>query len=430
MPAHLERALLLYSQSRHELAETELRQALAIEPQNAYAHSLLALCLAHTEKFQDATSEAQQAIHLQPDLPFAHYAHARVLCDRHRLDEAQAAIQEALRLDSVDADYFALLAGIHAQEHRWQEALKAADEGLQNDPEHVGCTNLRAMALVKLGRKAEAGQSIAAALARNPESSITHANQGWTLLEKGEPKKALEHFREALRLEPENEWAQHGIVEALKARNIIYAVMLKYFLWMSRFSRRAQWAIILGGYFGNRLLGSLATSNPDLAPWVLPLRILYVSFALMTWMAYPFFNLLLRINRFGRLVLSPEQTVASAWFGLCLLCAVLSLAGCIAFGFNSPWLIAAVVFGFLLLPVSAIYRCGPGWPRHSMAGLTIALVLLGAAAIVLFSLAEFEHEEAARQSLTTGTNLFQGFLIGAVGSTWLANLLRSGPAKR
>src|SRR6185436_9021657 len=111
-----------------------------------------------------------------------------------------------------------------------------------------------------------------------PENAFTHANQGWTYLNKGEPKKALEHFRESLRLDPANEWARHGIVEALKARNIIYAVMLKYFLWMARLSRGARWGIILGGYFGIQLLASMARSNPAIAPWILPLRILYITF--------------------------------------------------------------------------------------------------------------------------------------------------------
>src|SRR5438876_7808655 len=127
--------------------------------------------------------------------------------------------------------------------------------------------------MVKLGRKAEAGTTIDAALARNPDSAVTHANQGWTLLEKGEPKKALEHFREALRLDPENEWARHGIVEALKARNVIYGLMLRHFLWMSKLSPAAQWGVILGGYFLNRMLGTAAKTSPDLAPWLLPIRI-------------------------------------------------------------------------------------------------------------------------------------------------------------
>src|ERR1051325_5957971 len=266
MLPQLQRPLLWLQQHRHEQAITELRQSLTADPHEPYAHALLGLCLAKGEKFQEATEEAQQAIHLSPDFSFAHYALASILRERHRNEEALVAINEALRLDSSDADYFAMLSNIHVDEKRWREALEAAERGLKLDSENIACTNLRAIALVKLGRKAEAGATIDAALSKNPDNAITHANQGWTLLERGEPKRALEHFREALRLDPQNEWARHGIVEALKARNIVYAVMLKYFFWMSRLSSRAQWAIILGGYFGNRLLAGIAAANPELAP--------------------------------------------------------------------------------------------------------------------------------------------------------------------
>ena len=40
----VQRGQLLYQQSRFDMAEAELRQALAAEPQDAYAHALLALC--------------------------------------------------------------------------------------------------------------------------------------------------------------------------------------------------------------------------------------------------------------------------------------------------------------------------------------------------------------------------------------------------
>ncbi len=427
MNPNLERALLLYQQSRYELAEEQLRQALAAEPDDSYAHAMLALCLANREQFKDATAEAQQAIHLQPDSDFAHYAHARVLLDRNHLEEAQAAIEEAIRLDPGDADYLSLLSSIHFREARWKEALAAAERGLQSDPEHIGCTNLRAMAMVKLGRRAEAGATIDAALAKNPENSSTHANQGWTLLEKGEPKKALEHFRESLRLDPENEWARQGIVEALKARNVIYACMLKYFLWMSRFSRRGQWAIILGAFFGNRLLGAVAAAQPEFAPWILPVQILYVCFALMTWVAYPFFNLLLRLDPFGRLVLSREQTIASTWLGLCLLVALIALAACILNDFKDPWFAMLMVFGFLLLPVSAVFRCPSGRPRNIMAALTIILVVLGVAAIVLTVPAV---QRSRQRDGNAGSGLFGLVLLGSVASTWVTNIVRTQTRRR
>jgi tetratricopeptide (TPR) repeat protein len=422
MNVNLERARLLLQQSRHDLAETELRQALAFEPHDANAHALLALCLAHRENFQEATDEARQAIHLAPDSPFVHYALARVLYDRNRFPEALDAINEAIRLDPEDADYFALLANIHLQERRWQDALTAAEQGLQFNPEHVGCTNLCAMAMVKLGRKAEAGATIDAALSKNPDNSLTHANRGWALLEQGEPKKAAEHFREALRLNPENEWARRGIIEALKARNIVYGVMLKYFLWMGKFSRRGQWGIVLTGYFGYRILGVVANDNPGLAPWILPLQILYIAFALMTWLAYPFFNLLLRLNKFGRLVLSREQTVATNWFGICLLLALVGLTMCVFKGFVAPWIMIAFVFGLLLLPVSAIFKCPAGSPRYIMAALTVLLALLGVGGII----ARF----ASGGPSDGETSLLGLFVLGTIASTWVANILAMKRPKR
>src|SRR5262249_2143492 len=162
---------------------------------------------------------------------------------RNRPDEAEVAIAEAIRLNPLDADYHQLLAGVRYEQRRWPDALAAAQEGLRLDPEHVGCNNMRALALVKLGRQGEPGRTPEPSLARDPDNAMTHANMGWALLEKAETAKSLDHFREALRLDPELEWARAGIVEALKARYLIYRWILHYFLWMQKLSHKAQWAI-------------------------------------------------------------------------------------------------------------------------------------------------------------------------------------------
>src|SRR5229473_5418054 len=99
MGVHLERALLLYEQSRFDLAEQEVRLDLEAEPENGTAHALLALCQAERGQNREATWSAQEAITREPDLPFAHYALASVMQDRERLDEALQAILEAIRLD-------------------------------------------------------------------------------------------------------------------------------------------------------------------------------------------------------------------------------------------------------------------------------------------------------------------------------------------
>ena len=410
------RGLLLYQQARYEMAETELRQALGAEPGDAYAHALLALCLIERKQLEEATEEARHAIHLAPDMPFAHYALAKVWYARDHYDAARNAIEEAIRLDPEDPDYRFLLGAIHFDEGRFEDALRAADDGLAVDPEHDACTNLRVMALVKRGRTREAVDVTEAALARNPENSATHANRGWTLLEQGNADQALGHFRESLRLDPDNEWARAGIVEALKARNPVYAVMLRYFLWMSRLSPRARWGVILGGYFANRILTGAARADPDLAPWLLPVRVLYVAFVLLTWIADPLFNLMLRLNRFGRLALSREQIVESNWIGSVMLLALLSLAACVLWGFDSPFLFSAMVFGFLVIPLAGTLKTSVGKPRTTMWIYTGVLATLGMASLVTAF-------RAGAEIGASGGAFFGVFLLGVIAAPWVANYM-------
>lgn len=415
MSAHIQRAELLVEQGRHELAEQELRRALQAEPNDAYAHALLAHCLVEREQFEEATAEARQAIHLRPDFAYAHYTHALVLYHRNRFDESLLAIREAERIDPENADFCALEAGILLDTRKWRDALVAADRGLQLDAEHTGCTNLRAMALVKLGRRVEAGEAIEGALAKNPEDSTTHANHGWSLVQSGDPAQALHHFQEALRLDPTNQWAREGIVEALKAGNPLYALILKYFFFMARLSSGAQWGIILAGYFGNRILAGVARSNPALAPWVLPVRILYLVFVFLTWTAQPLSNLLLRLNRFGRLALTREQIVASNWVGACVGLAILAFLGFLFTGRNALLGQTALGLAALIIPVAGTFSCAEGWPRRVMGSYTAVLALLGAAALV----AQLSGPVGRQLSAIPGLL----FLVGVIGAPWLANFL-------
>src|SRR5205823_12580613 len=224
-----------------------------------------------------------------------------------------------------NADYFGILASLELRKSRWREALVAANQGLEIEPENGLCTNLRAQALVKLGDRAAAATTMGEALARRPDDAYTHANQGWALLHAGQPRQALDHFREALRLDPELEWARAGIVEALKARNFVYRWMLAWFLWMSRLTPGARWGLVIGAYFGTRVIRYAAENSPDLAPFLWPLLFAYAGFVLLTWLAPSFFNLLLRLDRFGRYALSTDQLRGANLLAACL---VVSL-GCL-----------------------------------------------------------------------------------------------------
>ena len=412
----IERGSLLYRTGRYELAEQEFRAALGAEPTNALGHAMLGLCLLQRNQYADATYEAEQAIHLRPDWHVGYATLASVLLARRHLKEAATAALAAVRLDPFDPDHRGLLANVRLQQRRWADALASADAGLAVDPAHAACVNARGQALVNLGRRDEAALTLGGQLARDPLSAVTHANQGWTLLHAGEYRGALEHFRESLRIDPNQQWAKAGIVEALKARNPVYRVMLRYFLFMSRMSRQVQWAILIGGYVGQQLLSQLSASHPAVRPYVLPVMGLYVTFAVMTWLAGPAFNLLLRVDRFGRYALSREQRWASNGFALCLL-ASLALVVTWAVTRDQNDLLAALVPAVLSMPLTSAFGMSRGWPRWTMAGVTAALAALGGVLVALLL-------HGAGGYVPTGTNgVAETYFYGVLGSQFLSNYL-------
>lgn len=419
---HIQRAMILQQQRRFAEAEEQWRQAIMATPQEGRLHAMLAFCMMQREGgeappkvLDEAQGEAQAAIGMTPDDAFAHFVLAQVLFRRNRIHDAADAIGEAIRLDPYDPDYFSLRGWIRMEQRDWRGALHAAEQGLAIDAEHPNCNNLRAMALVKLGRRAEAGQTIDSTLARDPDDAFTHANRGWALLHENKPTDALHHFREALRLDPTSEWARAGIVEALKARNPIYRWMLAYFLWMGRLSGQAQWAIIIGLWLGNRIIGNIAQANPQWAPYLNVLLLLYLIFAIMTWLAYPLFNLLLRINKFGRLALNRQQTVASNWVGSSLGLGVLAFVLFVLTG-QTALLIAAIVFGLMTMPLAGVFSVHSGWPKWLMIAVSAGLALMGLAAASLIGIGSRANEDFAMSLLSA---FAWGILLTTLGYNWL-----------
>lgn len=375
MIAHLERAQLLLQQGRPADAEREAGLAVAQAPDHPRGHLLLSISRIEQKKNALALVAARTALGLAPDAPECHYVHALALHRSENNQEALTALQAAIRLAPENEEYFTLLAAIHLNLRDWSAALAAAEQALALNPEHTEAANFRAMALVRLGRKDEALTTVDAALERDPESAFSHANKGWTCLHRNDPARAQEHFREALRLDPNLDYARDGMLEALKARNWIYRGMLTYFLWMSRQKGWMQAAVIVLFVVVTALLGGLALHHP--LAWI-PLILAY-AFVYLTWTSAPMFNLFLLLDRFGRHVLTRDMKVGACWFGGTVAAAGLAATAALFVAHGLPWLIAALFLVALSINVAITFG-RTGWNRLIFAGLAVVLAGLGGAA--------------------------------------------------
>ncbi|MDR2982894.1 MAG: tetratricopeptide repeat protein [Puniceicoccales bacterium] len=408
MNAHLERARLLHLQRRHAEAEQELRQSLVSTPGDPDCLALLALCLSEQNKLGEACSTIRQAISVIPDSGHLHYIHAHILVAAERYGPAFSAINEAIRLDSGDDDYFAQLSIIQLNLDNLQESLKAAEQALRINPENIEAANFRSMALIRLGRKDEAHVTMDYALERDPDNALSHASQGWNELHRNNPKKALEHFRESLRLQPDYEYARLGMLEALKANNLIYRGMLAYSLWMGRQSSKIQWTFIIGTLVAQRILRVTAQKYPQISVFIWPVLICFYGFIFLSWVATPLFNLFLRFNRFGRLVLSADERKASNWFALPL---IGTIGGLVAFACGwSAGVIMAAVCAATAICVSAVFTV-LGSARIQLALGTSVIFILGILGCILIAMGYKEPGNGLLGMLTLG---FLGFQFWAI----------------
>ncbi len=330
MIPHFERAQVLVNQGNYGLAERELRQVLAAQPDYASAHALLAICLSGRDKQAEASQSIQQAITFSPDFAGFHYIYAGILYNQQKLVEAKISISEALRLDPEDADYHARLANIEYDQGKYTKSLEAAEQGLSLYAESVSCMNWRLLALMQLGQLSLAATEIEFALSIEPENPYSHGIKGWISLHQIRIPEAMHSFREAMRLNPTFEWARQGLVEALKARNGFYRLILQFDLWRSRMRQgeRAGLMVLM------------------LIPQV---RALFLFMLLLVGLSRPLFTMLLCLDPYGRLTLSPHEIKQSKLLSAVILALIPSVAVALMTQ-QVGWL-------FTLLPLSMIGYC-------------------------------------------------------------------------
>jgi tetratricopeptide (TPR) repeat protein len=390
-------------------ASEKVRLLIAKHPEDAYLWMLLAIASSELDEEAEAMAAAEKAVQLEPDNPHVRRVFGTVL---FRVGAYKRALEEAecsLRLDYDNVETYVLKARVLAALHRRDKAIEALDGALVLDPHHEGAQRLRAVLLEQTGRTAEAEEAFLRVLQADAGDAFGHAGKGWIGLRSGDPN-SIHHFQEALRLDPTLEWAREGLIQSLKARNPVFRILLRWFLWLSAQSRQKQRVIIFGGIIGFSALRNISRTRPELAPFIWPILAAYVMFVVASWIGDPLFDTILRFDKEGRAILTPDRIRASNW----LVAGITAAAGAAiaaGVGVHEHMIFVAIALGFLLVPIAATFQVEPGRGRTFMALLTTGIAITAITTLLV-------------PESTAVTLLVVSVLLSAL-STWISRWLSS-----
>ncbi|GAB4445400.1 MAG: hypothetical protein OHK0015_47640 [Chloroflexi bacterium OHK40] len=199
---HLELAAEHQRAGRLGAAETELRQALALEPGAADASQHLAALLSQRGAHAEAIALLREALACDPGDPTLHLNLGEVLRRQGQLEAAEEAFTRALLLHPYLPEAHYNLGVLRRQQARHNEAVRAFDRATRMRPGYAAAHFNLGNTLRDLGELERALPCYRAALAANPAYAEAHLNLGATLQELEQTAEAAHHFEQAARLRP------------------------------------------------------------------------------------------------------------------------------------------------------------------------------------------------------------------------------------
>ncbi len=178
---------------------------------------------------------------------------------------------------------------------------------------------------------------------------------------------------------------------------------------MGNLSSKEQWGIIIGFFLAFRLIRSISVSNPSLQPYLNPLLVLIALFAFSTWIIGPVSNLFLRLNKYGKHLLTRDQILSANFVGISAF--ITLIAGLLYLFTQQEHYIVLGIFGLtMMIPLSVMLTSSRN--RKLLVSYTCLLAVVGIIGFIA--------------GITSGdafNNFVFIYIIGFVLFQWVANFL-------
>ncbi len=149
------------------------RKAVALDNNDAWAHSVLGMLCLFTEQHEQAIAECRRAIELNPNLAEAHARLANALTCSGRTEDALAELNMAIRLNPHQPAYYLMMLGRnHFVQGDYQTAIAPLERAINVGPGYTPARTALAACYSATGRIQEAKTLIAKLLSDVPSLTL------------------------------------------------------------------------------------------------------------------------------------------------------------------------------------------------------------------------------------------------------------------
>ncbi|MEQ9266320.1 MAG: tetratricopeptide repeat protein [Balneolaceae bacterium] len=283
----------LIQREKFDLALEKLNDALSTYPNETELKRLKAFALSGKDEFEQASQVIKEAIAEDPEYSFLYYTKAQIEGNQGKHKDAIKSLNEAIRLEPETACFYSLKAIVYIDLKKWKKSVETARKALELDPDDIDAQNALATAKNLMGQTSEALDTLVSALEKDPENPSTHANLGYHYLFKGEIKKAKEHFGISLEIDPTSDVTKQGMLEAMKASNIIYRKLVQFYFWSEKIGGKFTWALIIG-------LLIVINIIPVLVPF-------YLLLLVWTWVTPPLADMIIFFDKYAKYLMTEDE---------------------------------------------------------------------------------------------------------------------------
>lgn len=220
----------LYLAGDYEGAANEVKRAIALQPDSAIAHTILAKLLDDVGDPTAAQSEYQQAIQLSGKFADPHVFYGESLLRRGGISEAIDAFRRANEIKPTPHGLSGLSEALVMAQDK-EGAVKAARQAVSVMPNSAKAHVALTKALLSTGGKHD--KEIALRTARqaallDPASADSHLALGRALYSNSEVQDAVNEFQQAVSLDPLNAQARNDLGYALYGKGDVASALTQF----------------------------------------------------------------------------------------------------------------------------------------------------------------------------------------------------------